>query len=264
MELPDSPPPLDAPSPSHFLDAPQDRWNVFYPAVQTLVNALGGYEEVESPPDSGIFETVYRPGDSVLGVLKDLKKLWRKDDEDDERTVARCMHRAELMKELVAIVVECAERGEWGRKVALVACKLLFNASLRTYTSTGDLIAALTWPIDVAQELKEIEDEGPVVTDYASLLRAQLEYKALFLKTTKPLKSILSLMVPCLAKPRKYVQVAQIKYQTNLDNDRDEKDSRIISLGLHVVRNLLAIKDAVAEGTATGEKEEFAHLQVSC
>ncbi|OXG18463.1 topoisomerase 1-associated factor 1, partial [Cryptococcus neoformans Tu259-1] len=229
MELPDSPPPLDAPSPPHFLDAPQDRWNVFYPAVQTLVNALGGYEEVESPPDSGIFETVYRPGDSVLGVLKDLKKLWRKDDEDDERTVARCMHRAELMKELVAIVVECAERGEWGRKVALVAC---------------DLIAALTWPIDVAQELKEIEDEGPVVTDYASLLRAQLEYKALFLKTTKPLKSILSLMVPCLAKPRK-----------------DEKDSRIISLGLHVVRNLLAIKDAVAEGTATGEKEEFAHLQ---
>ncbi|KIY30807.1 topoisomerase 1-associated factor 1 [Cryptococcus gattii E566] len=229
MDLPDSPPPLDAPSPPHFLDAPQDRWNVFYPAVQTLVNALGGYEEVETPPDSGIFETVYRPGDSVLGVLKDLKKLWRKDDEDDERTVARCMHKAELMKELVAILVECAERGEWGRKVALVAC---------------DLIAALTWPIDVAQELKEIEDEGPVVTDYASLLRAQLEYKALFLKTTKPLKSILSLMVPSLAKPRK-----------------DEKDSRIISLGLHVVRNLLAIKDAVAEGTATGEKEEFAHLQ---
>lgn len=129
MDLPDSPPPLDAPSPPHFLDAPQDRWNVFYPAVQTLVNALGGYEEVESPPDSGIFETVYRPGDSVLGVLKDLKKLWRKDDEDDERTVARCMHKAELMKELVAILVECAERGEWGRKVALVACKLIVQLS---------------------------------------------------------------------------------------------------------------------------------------
>lgn len=54
------------------------------------------------------------------------------------------------------------------------------------------------------------------------------------------------------------------KYKTDLDDDRDEKDSRIISLGLHVVRNLLAIKDAMAEGTATGEKEEFAHLQVSC
>ncbi len=41
----------------------------------------------------------------------------------------------------------------------------------------GDLIAALTWPIDVVQELKEMEDEPGVVTDYASLLRAQREYK---------------------------------------------------------------------------------------
>lgn len=43
--------------------------------------------------------------------------------------------------------------------------------------SLGDLMAALTWPIDVAQELKEMEDEPDAVTDYASLLRAQREYK---------------------------------------------------------------------------------------
>jgi replication fork protection complex subunit Tof1/Swi1 len=43
--------------------------------------------------------------------------------------------------------------------------------------SIGDLIAALTWPIDVQQELKEMQDEPNVVTDYASLLRAQIEYK---------------------------------------------------------------------------------------
>ncbi|KAK8843979.1 hypothetical protein IAR55_006771 [Kwoniella newhampshirensis] len=208
---------------------PQDRYEIFLPAVQSLVNALGGYEEVEIVPGSGQFETIYRPGDSVLGVLKDLKKLWRKDDEDDERTVARCMYRSGLMRELVAILVECTERGDWGRKVALVAC---------------DLIAALTWPIDVASELKEMEDEPDVVTDYASLLRAQVEYKALILQTNGSLRCLLALMLPSLAKPRK-----------------DEKDERIISLGLHVVRNLLAIKDIVAEGTAVGEKEEFANLQ---
>ncbi|ODO09506.1 topoisomerase 1-associated factor 1 [Cryptococcus amylolentus CBS 6273] len=218
------------PSPPPFLDAPEDKYDLFYNAVQTLVNALGGYEDIESPPGSGHFDTIYRPGDSVLGVLKDLKKLWRKDDEDDERTVARCMAQAGLMKELVAILVECADRGEWGRKVSLVAC---------------DLIAALTWPIDVAQELKEIEEEGPIITDYASLLRAQMEYKALFLKSDRPLRALLALMVPCLAKPR----------------NRDEKDTRIISLGLHVVRNLLAVKDASAEGTATGTKAEMAQLQ---
>nr|XP_018259274.1 topoisomerase 1-associated factor 1 [Kwoniella dejecticola CBS 10117]OBR81432.1 topoisomerase 1-associated factor 1 [Kwoniella dejecticola CBS 10117] len=215
-------------SPS-LIDEPIDKYAIFLPAVQSLVAALGGYENIETSPGSGKFETIYRPGDSVLGVLKDLKKLWRKDDEDDERTVARCMAKAGLMRELVALLTECTDRGDWGRKVALVAC---------------DLIAALTWPIDVASELTEMEDEPDVVTDYASLLRAQLEYKALLLQSSQPLRCLLALMLPSLAKPRK-----------------DEKDERVISLGLHVVRNLLAIKDTVAEGTATGEKEEFANLQ---
>jgi replication fork protection complex subunit Tof1/Swi1 len=102
-----------------------DRAEVFMPAVQNLVNALGGFEQVETPAGSGEYETIYRPGDSVLGVLKDLKKLWRKDDSDDERTVARCMAKAGLMKELIALLVECTDRGDWGRKVALMACKSL-------------------------------------------------------------------------------------------------------------------------------------------
>lgn len=94
------------------------------PVVQTLVNALGGLEQVED--DEGNTETIYRPGDSVLGVLKDLKKLWRQDDSDDERTVARCMAKAGLMKELIALVNECTPRGDWGRKVALMACESRF------------------------------------------------------------------------------------------------------------------------------------------
>ena len=147
---------------SDLLDEP-DRFEIFMPAVQSLVNALGGYEENETA--LGNIETIYRPGDSVLAVLKDLKKLWRKDDSDDERTVARCMAKAGLMKELIALLEECTDRGEWGRKVALVAC---------------DLMAALTWPIDVQQELKEMEDEPGLVTDYASLLKAQVEYKVSF------------------------------------------------------------------------------------
>ncbi|ORY33101.1 timeless protein-domain-containing protein [Naematelia encephala] len=220
MELPPSPGLLHD-------DSGFDRFDIFMPAVQSLVNALGGYEEVEVQP--GRFQTIYRPGDSVLAVLKDLKKLWRKDDTDDERTVARCMARAGLMRELVALVVECTERGDWGRKVSLVAC---------------DLIAALTWPIDVAQELKEMQDEPDIVTDYASLLRSQVEYKAMILQTGAPLRCLLALMLPSLAKPRK-----------------EEKDNRVISLGLHIIRNLLAIKDAVADGHSAGEKEEFANLQ---
>jgi replication fork protection complex subunit Tof1/Swi1 len=122
------------------------------------------------------------------------------------------------------------------------------------------LIAALTWPIDVAQELKEMADGPAVVTDYASLLRAQQEYKAcadlvrdlihadyqaMVIQTDGPLRSLLALMLPCLAKTRK-----------------EEKDERVISLGLHIIRNLLSVKDAVASDTTTGQKEEMSRMQV--
>lgn len=100
----------------------EDRYEVFMPAVQRLVNALGGFEKIPGP--DGEWTTIYRPGDSVLPVIKDLKKLWRKDDSDDERTVARCMYQANLMKELIGLVNEVTDRGEWGRKVALMACEL--------------------------------------------------------------------------------------------------------------------------------------------
>lgn len=102
----------------------EDRYEVFMPAVQNLVNAMGGYERQPGPGENE-WTTIYRPGDSVLPVLKDLKKLWRKDDSDDERTVARCMYQANLMNELIGLVNEVTDRGEWGRKVALMACELI-------------------------------------------------------------------------------------------------------------------------------------------
>lgn len=67
----------------------------------------------------------------------------------------------------------------------------------------------------------------------------------MILQTDRPLRSILTLLLPSLARPRK-----------------EERDEKIISLGLHIVRNLLAVKDLVAESHATGEKEELASLQV--
>lgn len=100
----------------------EERQEIYLNAVQNLTNALGGWE-FDPEADGGKGATIYRPGDSVLPVLKDLKKMWRKDDTDDERTVARCMHTAGLMKELVSLVCEVTMRGEWGRKVSLMACE---------------------------------------------------------------------------------------------------------------------------------------------
>jgi replication fork protection complex subunit Tof1/Swi1 len=116
------------PPPDSGIEVPEDmpsqqfRYQIFLPVVQNLVNALGGFEPVKK--EDGTTDVIYRPGDSVLAVLKDLKKMWRKDDTDDERTVARCMARAGLMKELVGLVKECAPRGDWGRKVSLMAREL--------------------------------------------------------------------------------------------------------------------------------------------
>lgn len=68
----------------------------------------------------------------------------------------------------------------------------------------------------------------------------------MLLQTNSPLRCLLALMLPCLAKSRK-----------------EEKDERVISLGLHIIRNMLSIKDAVASSTTMGQKEELSRLQVS-
>jgi replication fork protection complex subunit Tof1/Swi1 len=68
----------------------------------------------------------------------------------------------------------------------------------------------------------------------------------MLIQTNGPLRSLLALMLPCLAKTRK-----------------EEKDERVISLGLHIIRNLLSVKDAVASDTTTGQKEEMSRMQVS-
>lgn len=68
----------------------------------------------------------------------------------------------------------------------------------------------------------------------------------MIIQTDRPLRCILTLLLPSLAKPRK-----------------EERDEKIISLGLHIVRNLLAVRDSVAEGHSIGDKEELASLQVS-
>ncbi|CED82764.1 timeless-domain-containing protein [Phaffia rhodozyma] len=207
----------------------EDREAVLTPVIQTLLAALGGWEDVDSP--TGEITKVYRPGDSILGCLKDLKRIWRHDDEDVERTVARIFAKTGLIRELVTIVEEVSERGDFGRKVGLMA---------------AELIASLTWPIDMAAELKELEDEPDTNTDYSSILKAQIEYKAAILRSGVFMERIMSLVLPYLAK--------------SID-ERTERDERIIKLVLSLIRNLLSIKDSVSSTHATADSYEKSTLQ---
>ncbi|CAE6484806.1 unnamed protein product [Rhizoctonia solani] len=184
------------------------RREILGPTIHSTVSALGG---VETDSQTGV--TRYVLGDDCLGCLRDLKKLWRKDDDDDERTVARMFWETRVLEnDLVPILIETAGGGVVGDKRA-VAC--------------ADVIGAMTWPIDIAAELKELDEQLDEKTDYATLLLAQLHYKEA-LSRPEALKALQNVMMPCIAKDKR---------------SRTERDIQIISLVLYIFRNLLLLKD---------------------
>ena len=194
---------------------------ILTPAIKSTVNALGGVEN-----------GLYRLGDECYGCLKDLKRFWRKDDTDDERTVARIFYECRLLvNDLVPIILETAGKGKVDDKCA-IAC--------------ADLITAMTWPIDLASELQELDEQVDSQTDYATLFQAQLSYKAALVQPGV-LKALFAIVIPCLAKSRR---------------ERKEKDSQIINVLLHLFRNLTFIKDPSVGSTASSSQLEFASLQV--
>jgi replication fork protection complex subunit Tof1/Swi1 len=91
------------------------RRDILAPFIQSSVSALGGF----IASDQG---RVYEMGDSCLGCLRDLKKFWRKDDMDDERTVARIFWETRVLpNDLVPILLETAGKGSVTDKRA-IAC----------------------------------------------------------------------------------------------------------------------------------------------
>ncbi|KAF9516043.1 hypothetical protein BS47DRAFT_1443938 [Hydnum rufescens UP504] len=209
-------------------DEPQElsRHDILAPFIQSSVSALGGLQIISSG-------RVYEMGDSCLGCLKDLKKFWRKDDTDDERTVARIFWETRVLaNDLVHILLETAGKGAVEDKRA-IAC--------------ADLITAMTWPIDVAEELKELDEEVDVGTDYTLLLRAQLSYKAELLRPDV-LKAFLAIMAPPMAKSKRQA-------------DRTERDGQIINVILHAFRNLAFIKDLPVNAHASSDQAEYSSLQ---
>lgn len=108
----------------------------------------------------------------------------------------------------------------------------------------ADLMTAMTWPIDWNAEVHDIltrEEDEEVFSKLVGLQSAQVQYKASVLRVRAKEPRLLDrtvvgcvvrhLLVPALAKPRA---------------DRSERDVGVISMCLHLFRNLLAIRDPVA------------------
>ncbi|KAI0649834.1 timeless protein-domain-containing protein [Trametes meyenii] len=197
-----------------------DRRAILESPIRSVVDALGGVEG-----------GVYRLGDECYGCLKDLKKFWRKDDTDDDRTVARIFWSTRVLpNDLVPILLETAGKGLVEDKRA-VAC--------------ADLMTAMTWPIDLAEELKELDDELDRGTDYTQLLFAHLNYKAALLRPGV-FQALLAITLPCLARDTK---------------ERQERDVQIVNVVLHLIRNLAFIKDPPPNMYGSADQAEFSTLQ---
>ncbi|KAF8265674.1 timeless protein-domain-containing protein [Lactarius quietus] len=207
---------------------------ILEPAILNVVNALGGYEG-----------GVYRLGDEAYGCLKDLKRFWRKDDADDARTVARIFWAARVLpNDLVPILLETAGKGHVEDKRAL-AC--------------ADLVAAMTWPIDIAEELKELDElrdeQDPAAgAEYTELRQSHLHYKAALLRPGV-LRALLALAVPCLARASASAAGGRSGARAA------ERDVQVVSVVLHVVRNLAFIADAPANVHLSADQAELASLQ---
>ncbi|CCM05491.1 uncharacterized protein FIBRA_07712 [Fibroporia radiculosa] len=202
-------------------EEPQDeRRAILEPAIRSVVDALGGYEG-----------GVYRLGDECYGCLKDLKKFWRKDDTDDDRTVARIFWETRLLpNDLVPILLETAGRGHLEDKCA-IAC--------------ADLMTAMTWPIDMAEELKELDDEFDKGADYTQLTLSHLNYKAALLRPGV-MQALLGISLPCIAKAAK---------------ERKERDTQIINVILYLIRNLAFIKDLPQNMHTSADQAEYSSMQ---
>lgn len=201
-------------------DAYFDRRAILEPVVGRVVDALGGHEG-----------DVYVMGDEVNGCLKDLKKLWRKDESDDERTAARLFWEMRVLpNDLVPILLETAGKGLVEDKRAI---------------SCVDLMTAMTWPINMAEELKELDDELDRGTDYTQLLASHLHYKIALLKPGV-MQALFGIILPPLAKGVK---------------ERVQRDGQVINVVLHLIRNLAFIKDLPVSSSRSSDQAELSNLQ---
>lgn len=188
--------------------------------VRSVVDALGGWEGGK-----------YRLGDECYGCLKDLKKFWRKDDTDDERTVARIFWEARVLpNDLVPILLATAGEGQLDDKRA-IAC--------------ADLMTAMTWPIDVAEELRELDEVADKGTDYTQLLQSHLKYKAAIVRLDV-FTALVGIVLHCLAKTKK---------------ERTERDAQVIGVVLYLIRNLAFIKDLPQNMHGSADQAEYSTLQ---
>lgn len=197
-----------------------DARHVLEPVITNIIDALGGVENGE-----------YRMGEQAGACLKDLKRLWRRDDTDDDRTVARIFWEKRLLQnDLVPIFLATAGQGR-GEDKRAIACV--------------DLMTAMTWPIDMAEELKELDEEEDKNADFTHLLESHLYYKAALVRPGI-MNALFNTVIPPLSKSLP---------------ERTERDCQLVTVVLYLIRNLAFVKDLRSAANLSAHQLEFTSLQ---
>jgi len=136
------------------------------------------------------------------------------DEKDDDRTVARIFHEVGVLKkDLIPILKMTLGTGKKGDRIALacgaspLASRLdLLSPRADSRSPTVELIGAMTWPINVAEELRDAQLLGELKQsmDYTTLIQAQRSYKAAILKDNV-LKHMMIILANSLSKSRRCV-----------------------------------------------------------
>ncbi len=213
-------------------------------AARDLCMQIGQYdygEDGEEHDDDKVY-TRWKRGPRALGALRSLRKLWKLDDEDPTRKVARAFAENEVLENfIVPALLESAGQGKEGDAIAL-ACT--------------DLLTAMTWPFDGMAELREQEKQGFESDELGEITRLDqrlINYKAVILRSQSLDKQhdVLGVIMRYLLLPN----LATKQHQ------RSSLVTGIIGMCLHFIRNLLAIRDPVTTSLSSVAQLSNANLQ---
>jgi len=101
----------------------EEQYNQLKFTVVNITTAMGGLEEVMG--QDGEIEMEYVLGDDCLRCLRDLRKLWRQDEDDHNRVIPRIYAEVNVLQsELLPLLLKTANMGEKGKKIALACSEL--------------------------------------------------------------------------------------------------------------------------------------------
>lgn len=183
---------------------------------------------------------------ALLGCLRDLRKLWREDSDDPDRTISHVFAQVGVFQNLIPLFLKTAGGGPREEKIAL-ACT--------------DLLTSITWPVDAYADVRAAEARGMSTEHFARLLRLEqgmIAYKAATLRTGSGETVSASKNREVLGTVMRYILMPSLVKQRH---QRTERDLGTISMVLHLFRNLLAIRDPPATSLSSNEEIANSTLQ---